>query len=97
MSVVATSSLSSLEAMLHSLMGRSEGGGEETQIDDDDDEKEVEKEEDALESPLPPPLPVRPTARGRLPSLPRVAGASAGSWTPPSTPSPREVPPIHAH
>ncbi|XP_051196407.1 myosin-2 [Lolium perenne] len=89
MSVVATSSLSSLEAMLHSLMGRSEGGGDETQIDDDD-EKEVEKEEDALESPLPPTLPVRPTARGRLPSLPRVAGAAAGSWTPPSTPSPRK-------
>ena len=79
MSVVATSALSSLEAMLHSLMGRPGGeGGDEMRIADDGDEREKEEEEDALESTPPPPLPVRPTARGRLPSLPRVAGSVAG-------------------
>jgi hypothetical protein len=87
-SVVAPSALSSLEAMLHSMMGRSGGGGDETRIDD---EQEVEKEEeDALESP--PPLPVRPAARGRLPSMPRFTGA-AGQSTPSSTPPPHKVPP----
>uniref|UniRef100_M8BGP6 Uncharacterized protein n=1 Tax=Aegilops tauschii TaxID=37682 RepID=M8BGP6_AEGTA len=86
MSVVSTSDLSSLEAMLKSLMGRS-GGGEVTQMDDNDEDGEGEE---ALESTPPPPLPVRPTLRGRLPSLPRVPGAAAaGPWTPPSpSPSP---------
>ncbi|KAF7083729.1 hypothetical protein CFC21_087489 [Triticum aestivum] len=88
MSVVSTSDLSSLEAMLNSLMGRS-GGGEVTQMDDNDEDGE---EEEALESPPPPPpLPVRPTLRGRLPSLPRVPGAAAARpWTPPSPPSPHK-------
>ncbi|VAI44102.1 hypothetical protein VPH35_103853 [Triticum aestivum] len=91
MSVVSTSDLSSLEAMLNSLMGRS-GGGEVTQMDDNDEEGE--EEEEALESPPPPPpppLPVLPTLRGRLPSLRRVPGAAAaGPWTPPSPPPPHK-------
>ncbi|CAM0946755.1 unnamed protein product [Alopecurus aequalis] len=86
MSTAATSPLSSLEAMLHSLMGRSGEGGGETRIDEEGEREEEEE----VESPPPPRLPVRPTARGRLPSQPRVAGAAVGSWTPPSTPSPHE-------
>ncbi|KQJ93430.1 myosin-1 isoform X2 [Brachypodium distachyon] len=85
MSVVSTSALSSLEAVVSSLIGRS-GGGDETQTKDDNDVSD-----DAVDSPPPPPpLPVRPNARGRLPSLPRVAGAAAAPWTPLSSPSPHK-------
>ncbi|GJN19045.1 hypothetical protein PR202_gb06278 [Eleusine coracana subsp. coracana] len=78
---MATSALSSLEAMLVSLMGGSGGGGgseENTPVDDD-----------GLPSPPLPPLPARPTPRGRHPSryTTIVRAAAAGSWTTPPSPS----------
>ncbi|KAK3156057.1 hypothetical protein QOZ80_2AG0102230 [Eleusine coracana subsp. coracana] len=74
---MATSALSSLEAMLVSLMGGSGGGGgseENTPVDDD-----------GLPSPPLPPLPARPTPRGRHPSRYTIVSRAAdGSWTLPS-------------
>ncbi|TVU32671.1 hypothetical protein EJB05_24414, partial [Eragrostis curvula] len=79
----STSALSSLEAMLFSLMRGSDegggGGGEENSPVDDD----------TLASPPPPPLPARPTPQGRHPSRYTVNRA-AGSWTT-SSPSPPPV------
>ncbi|KAL6888699.1 hypothetical protein ACP4OV_009725 [Aristida adscensionis] len=77
MAALSTSALSSLEAMLQSLM---RGGG-----GDGDDEVPGD---DALASPPLPPLPARPTPRGRRPS-PRRAEAS-GRWPPPPSSPPEE-------
>lgn len=80
-SALPTSALSSLEAMLHSLM-RGSGGGA---MGDDDDDTPIN---DTLASP-PPPLPARPTPRGRHPSRPRlrVRVQATGPWEPPPLPS----------
>ncbi|KAF8776365.1 hypothetical protein HU200_003597 [Digitaria exilis] len=98
MSALSTSALSSLEAMLHALMRGSSGEGEfdgDTPLDD------------TLASPPPPPLPARPTARGRRPSARRVPPAAVPPTSPPSpspSPSPSKVPslnplppPFHQH
>ncbi|CAN6243122.1 unnamed protein product [Urochloa humidicola] len=79
MSALSTSTLSSLEAMLLSLM-RGSGGGGDTPRDD------------TLASPSPPPLPARPASRGRPPSRP-MARPAAVPYTlslpsPSSSPSP---------
>uniref|UniRef100_K3Z0J9 Uncharacterized protein n=1 Tax=Setaria italica TaxID=4555 RepID=K3Z0J9_SETIT len=65
MSALSTSALSSLEAMLLSLMRGSGGGGGDVDAPLDD----------TLASPPPPPLPARPTARGRHPSRRRARPA----------------------
>ncbi|OEL37393.1 hypothetical protein BAE44_0001588 [Dichanthelium oligosanthes] len=75
MSAMSTSALSSLEAMLHSLMRGSGAGGDDNTPADD-----------TLSSPPPPPLPARPTARGRHPSR-RRARPAAGPRTSPSSSS----------
>nr|CAB3448923.1 unnamed protein product [Digitaria exilis] len=86
MSALSTSALSSLEAMLHALMRGSSGEGEfdgDTPLDD------------TLASPPPPPLPARPTARGRRPSARRVPPAAVPPTSPPSpspSPSPSKEP-----
>ncbi|CAD6251808.1 unnamed protein product [Miscanthus lutarioriparius] len=82
MSALPTSALSSLEAMLHSLMRGSGGGGGAGGGDDDDTPID-----DTLASP--PPLPARPTPRGRQPLRPRyrVRVQAAEPWAPPPLPS----------
>ncbi|CAL4889824.1 unnamed protein product [Urochloa decumbens] len=87
MSALSTSALSSLEAMLLSLMRGSGGGGGgggdgDTPLDD------------TLASPSPPPLPARPTARVRPPSRRRARPAAVPhTLTPPSlSPSPSTSP-----
>ncbi|RLM78214.1 hypothetical protein C2845_PM12G03510 [Panicum miliaceum] len=87
MSALSTSALSSLEAMLQSMMRGSGGGG-------GDDDTPVD---DTLASPPPPPLPARPTPRGRRPSRRRVRPAAAArtlmSPPPSSSRSPSLSPP----
>ncbi|CAL4971272.1 unnamed protein product [Urochloa decumbens] len=80
MSALSTSALSSLEAMLLSLMRGSGGGGGggdgDTPLDD------------TLASPPPPPLPARPTARVRPPSRRRARPAAVPHTLSPSSPTP---------
>ncbi|KAG2648646.1 hypothetical protein PVAP13_1NG018600 [Panicum virgatum] len=85
MSAFSTSALSSLEAMLQSLMRGSGGGGGGG---DGDGDTPVD---DILASPPPPPLPARPTPRGRRPSRRRVwpAAAARTLMSPLSSSSPR--------
>ncbi|KAG2656147.1 hypothetical protein PVAP13_1KG063400 [Panicum virgatum] len=92
MSALSTSALSSLEAMLQSLMRGSGGGGGDTPIDD------------TLASPPPPPLPARPTPRGRRRSSRRRVRPAVAACTlmspPPSpsrSPSPSPSPPKEDH
>ncbi|KAL6629865.1 hypothetical protein ACP70R_029630 [Stipagrostis hirtigluma subsp. patula] len=78
MAALSTSALSSLEAMLHSLMRGSEEGGSS-------DDAPVD---DTLASPPPPPLPARPTPRGRRPSRRMVRATGRRPPSPPSPPPP---------
>ncbi|XP_066324944.1 myosin-2-like isoform X1 [Miscanthus floridulus] len=89
---MAMSALSSLEAMLHSLMRGSGGGGGGGAGGGDDDDAPID---DTLASP-PPPLPARPTPRGRHPSRPRrrVRVQVAGPSEPPPLPSSPSPSPI---
>ncbi|CAL5060162.1 unnamed protein product [Urochloa decumbens] len=77
MSALSTSALSSLEAMLLSLMrGSGSGGGDgDTPLND------------TIASPPPPPLPVRPIARVRPPSRRRARPAAAPQTLSPPSPS----------
>ncbi|TKW37889.1 hypothetical protein SEVIR_1G078400v4 [Setaria viridis] len=77
MSALSTSALSSLEAMLLSLMRGSGGGGGDVDAPLDD----------TLASPPPPPLPARPTARGRHPSRRRARPAAPPQTLSPPSPS----------
>ncbi|CAD6248006.1 unnamed protein product [Miscanthus lutarioriparius] len=91
---MAISALSSLEAMLHSLMRGSGGGGGGGAGGGDDDDAPID---DTLASPPPPPpLPARPTPRGRHPSRPRrrVRVQVAGPSEPPPLPSSPSPSPI---
>ncbi|CAN6230394.1 unnamed protein product [Urochloa humidicola] len=84
MSALSTSALSSLEAMLLSLMrgsgGAAAAGGGDAPLDD------------TLSSPSPPPLPARPASRGRPPSQRKVVRPAAAPHTL-SLPSPSSSPP----
>jgi hypothetical protein len=93
LSALPTSALSSLEAMLHSLMRGSGSRGGGAGADDDDD---TPVHDDTLSSsPPPPPLPSRPTPRGRRPSRSRRRVRVQDTWparAPPPPLSPVEVP-----
>lgn len=93
LSALPTSALSSLEAMLHSLMRGSGSRGRGGAGGDDDDDTPID--DDTLSSsPPPPPLPSRPTPRGRRPSRPRRRVRVQDTWprAPPPPLSPVEVP-----
>jgi hypothetical protein len=94
LSTLPTSTLSSLEAMLHSLMRESGSRGGRAGGDDDDDDMPIDNDTLSSSSPPPPPLPSRPTPRGRRPSRPRRRVRVQDTWprAPPPPLSPVEVP-----